>query len=228
MSAPHPFLKWFKRVSWCLAASAGLAALAIWGANAWVVKTAQASCHDVLADVPRMKAAVVMGCAPKIGNQHNLFYQFRIQAAVDLYRAGKVEYLIVSGDNGTHAYDEPTAMKASLVAAGVPESAIYCDYAGFRTLDSVVRAQAIFGQEKFLVISQKFHNERAVFLARQRGLEAVGYNARDLNRRAGMATHLREYLARVKAALDVSLLGTEPKFYGPGIELGTPQPPKGA
>lgn len=198
----------------------GLLLVAVIAASdAWVEKTAHAQCFDQVGDVPAMEVAVVLGCSPKIGKQANLFYTHRIQAALELYRADKVKAFIVSGDNSTHQYDEPTAMKESLIAGGVPEQDIYCDYAGFRTLDSVVRAEAIFEQKKFILVSQRFHNERAVFLARHRGLEAIGFNAPDVSRSIGFMTHLREYLARVNAVLDVTLLQTEPKFYGPKVKI---------
>jgi len=191
----------------------------LWGSHAWVEKTAHDRCYDDVRQVPVMQVALVLGCSPKIAGRSNLFYQYRMEAAAALFRAGKVKAFIVSGDNGTHQYDEPTAMKESLIAAGVPAKDIYCDYAGFRTLDSVVRAKAIFDQEKFIVISQQFHNERAIFLARQHDLEVVGFNARDVSRTFGLMTHLREYLARVNAVLDVTLLQTEPKFYGPKVKV---------
>lgn len=140
-----------------------------------------------------------------------------MEAAVRLYQSGKVAALIVSGDNGSKEYDEATAMKDALVRAGIPEKSIYLDYAGFRTLDSVVRAKEVFGQEAFVVVSQRFHNERAIFLARQSGIKAIGYNAADLRGRRGLMTHLREYLARVQAVLDVKVLGTQPKFLGKAV-----------
>lgn len=130
--------------------------------------------------------------------------------------------LLVSGDNGSRQYDEPTAMKAALVAAGVPAERIVCDYAGFRTLDSVVRAREVFGQSRFLVVSQRFHNERAIFLARRLGIEAVGLNAQDVPRSRALTTWLREYLARVQAVLDVTLLGTRPRFAGPPEPIRPP------
>jgi SanA protein len=138
---------------------------------------------------------------------------------VALHRAGKVKAFIVSGDNGSKEYDEPTAMKEALVARGVPEAAIYCDFAGFRTLDSVVRAKSIFGQSRYIIVSQHFHNERAIFLARQRGLDAVGLDAADVSRSFAPTTYLREYLARVQAVLDVTLLQTRPKFDGPPVVI---------
>ncbi len=209
-----------KRMAVVLACMPVLAGLLVWGSHAWIEKSAHGLCHDELAEVPAMDVALVLGCSPKLGSQPNPFYENRIQAAAALYKAGKIKDLIVSGDNSTHQYDEPTAMKASLVAAGVPEQHIYCDFAGFRTFDSVVRAQAIFDQKKFIVVSQRFHNERAVFLAGQLELEAVGYNAKDVVHGAALATHLREYLARVNAVLDVTLLQTKPKFYGPKVVIG--------
>lgn len=191
----------------------------IFASDQWVRHLADGVCYDDVAKLPAAEVALVLGCSPRIGGQENLFYRHRIQAAVELYKADKVKAFIVSGDNGTHEYDEPTAMKESLIAAGVPEHDIYCDYAGFRTLDSVVRADAIFDQKKFIVVSQRFHNERAIFLAHHHDLEAVGYNAKDVSRSVGLMTHLREYLARVNAVLDVTLLQTEPKFYGPKVSI---------
>jgi SanA protein len=169
--------------------------------------------------VPELPVALVLGCSPKIAGRPNLFYVYRMDAAVRLYHAGRVRALIVSGDNGTKHYDEPTAMKEDLVRRGVPAKAVYCDHAGFRTLDSVVRAERIFGQKRFVVVSQRFHNERAVFLARRHGLQAEAFDARDVTGNPGLMTHLREYLARVQAVLDVTLLRTKPRFEGPPVEI---------
>lgn len=208
-----------KRVFILLLALPVLAAATVWACHLWVEQTAQAVCYDDVQQVPAADVALVLGCSPKLGRRPNLFYQHRMDAAVALYRAGRVKGFIVSGDNSTHQYDEPTAMRQSLVDAGIPAEVIYCDYAGFRTLDSVVRAHEIFGQKKFIIVSQRFHNERAVFLARRWGLETVGFNARDVSRQAALGTYLREYLARVNAVLDVTLLQTGPKFYGPKVEM---------
>ena len=126
-------------------------------------------------EAPARRAAVVMGCVPKLaGGWDNPYYTARIEAAAELWRAGKVEAFVVSGDNHVEWYDEPTEMKAALVAAGVPEDRIVCDYAGFRTLDSVVRAKTIFGLDSFLVVSQDFHVRRAIFLGRCKGLDVRG------------------------------------------------------
>jgi len=138
---------------------------------------------------------------------------------VKVWKAGKVETLIVSGDNREKYYNEPEKMKAALIEEGVPKDRIVCDYAGLRTLDSVVRAKEIFGAERILVISQRFQNERAIYLAQANGMDAYGFNAEDVEVSAGFKTKLREVGARVKMWLDVNFLDTRPKYLGEKIEL---------
>ena len=166
-------------------------------------------------EAPKKRAAVVLGCRKILfhGNV-NLYFQNRINAAVELYNSGKVDCLIVSGDNHTAGYDESTDMKDSLVSAGVPEDRIVCDYAGFRTLDSVVRAKKVFGLDSFYIISQEDHLRRAVFTARGFGCDAYGYAAADVNVRYSVVTRVREQLAKVSAVLDV-IIRRQPKFLGP-------------
>jgi len=152
-------------------------------------------------------------------NHHvNLYYSYRIDAAEQLFKSGKIEYILISGDNSREEYDEPTDMKNDLIARGIPEEKIYLDYAGFRTLDSVVRANAIFGQEQFTVISQPFHNERAIFISEKKGFKTIGFNAKDVSSRYGWKVQMREKLARVKMLLDI-VVGKQPKFYGEKIEI---------
>lgn len=187
----------------------------------WVRSVAAAECFEQVADVPRAPVALVLGCAETLPDgRNNLYFGRRMDAAAELFRSGTVERLIVSGDNSTVSYDEPTAMKAALVARGVPEERIHCDYAGFRTFDSVVRAELVFGQRSFVVVSQRFHAERAVFLARSRGLEAWGYCAEAVGGGAGLRIRARETVARTAAVLDAHVLGTQPKFLGEPVELG--------
>ena len=148
----------------------------------------------------------------------NLYFKYRIDAAVELYKNDKIDFILVSGDNSTQYYNEPITFKKELIKRGIPEEVIFLDYAGFRTLDSVVRAAAIFGQENFTVISQQFHNERAIYLAGKNGINAIGYNARDIDGKNGFKVKLREYFARTKAFLDV-IFKVGPKFYGKKIEI---------
>lgn len=148
----------------------------------------------------------------------NLYFQYRIDAAVELYNNDKIDFILVSGDNSSQNYNEPKAFKKELIKRGIPEAVIFLDYAGFRTLDSVVRAKEIFGQDNFTVISQQFHNERAIYIAEKNGINVIGYNARDVKGAMGFKVKLREYLARTKAFLDV-IFNVEPKFYGETIEI---------
>lgn len=148
----------------------------------------------------------------------NTYFDNRIRAATDLYKSGKIQYIIVSGDNSTKDYNEPEDMQTALVQQGIPKDKIIPDHAGFRTLDSVIRAKEIFGQTQLVIISQKFHNERAVFLARKNGMKAFGYNAEDVNKYAGLKTNMREYLAKAKVYWDL-LFGVEPKFGGEKIVI---------
>ncbi|NPA07943.1 MAG: hypothetical protein GXO46_03030 [Chlorobi bacterium] len=183
-------------------------------ANYSIKKDTEANVSYQISDVPKMKTALLLGTGKTLSNgQPNAYFYNRIQAAADLYKSGKVKYIIVSGDNSQKNYNEPEDMQMALIEYGVPKDSIFLDFAGFRTLDSVVRAKEIFGQNQLIIVSQKFHNERAVFLAKQNGMQAFGYNAPDVNKYAGLKTNLREYFAKAKAYLDL-LLGVEPKFGG--------------
>jgi SanA protein len=115
-------------------------------------------------------------------------------------------------------------MRRALLKLGVPANRVYCDYAGFRTLDSIVRAHRVFGQSSLTIVSQKFHNERAIFIALHKGIDAIGFNARGIVASESLVTQCREQLARVRTVLDVYLLDTPPKFLGDKIEIdGSPQ-----
>ncbi|WP_299183626.1 ElyC/SanA/YdcF family protein [uncultured Chryseobacterium sp.] len=168
-------------------------------------------------DVPETKTALLLGTSKTLSNgTPNAYFFNRIKATAELYKSGKIQYVIVSGDNSKKDYNEPEDMQLTLIQYGIPQDRIFMDFAGFRTLDSVVRAKEIFGQQKLIIISQKFHNERAVFLARKNGIEAYGYNAPDVNKYAGLKTNTREYAAKAKVYWDL-LLGVKPKFGGDKI-----------
>jgi SanA protein len=192
--------------------------LAIWLAvAAWRVGDSVAPFVSAERDeLPVTKVGLVLGCSEHVaGGRKNLYFERRIAAAAELFHSGKVRYLLVSGDNSRADYDEPSAMRRALVAAGVPASRIVLDYAGFRTLDSVVRAKQVFGLHELTIVSQRFHNERAVYLARAHGIRAYGYDARDVSGPVALRTRLREIVSRVVAVLDVEVLHTAPHFGGP-------------
>lgn len=160
------------------------------------------------------KTALLLGTSKylKSGHKNDYFFE-RIVATTKLYRSNKFRYIIISGDNSRLNYNEPLDMKNELILNGIPDSVIYLDYAGFRTFDSVIRANEIFGQDSLLIVSQKFHNERAIFIARKNKIFAIGFNAEDVNLYNGFKTSLREYLARTKVFIDI-LLNVKPKFLG--------------
>lgn len=177
--------------------------------------------YDDVNSIPKQKAALVLGASKYLGNSTviNPYFKYRIQAAKELYNAGKVEVIVVSGDNSRKDYNEPKDMRDALISMGIPEKVIYLDYAGFRTLDSVVRMNEIFGQDSFIIVSQKFHNERAIFLAQYFGLKVYGYNAKDVSAQQNyLKTNIREKFARVKVFIDM-IVGKEPKFLGEPIKI---------
>ena len=168
-------------------------------------------------EIPQNDVALVLGTAKKTSRGSvNLHFNQRIDAAVALFRSGKAKHLLVSGDNHIKGYDEPTDMRDALIAAGVPTNAITCDYAGFRTLDSVVRARMVFGLARCTIVSEDFHCARALWIARENGLVAVAFAAPDLkSARWTLRVRAREALARVLCSLDLYVFHTGPKFPGP-------------
>jgi SanA protein len=173
--------------------------------------------------LPNREVGLVLGCAKEVGGAPNWYFIHRVNAAARLYHAQKINHILVSGDNRHPGYNEPADMKNALIAQGVPAEDITCDYAGLATLDSIVRADKVFGQQSFTVISQSFHTKRAIFIATQKGLNVVGFNAPDIARAAAAPTLLREELARVKTILDLWILHRKPRFLGPPV-LITPRP----
>lgn len=183
--------------------------------NLYVIKSASCLLYDNLNDIPFRKTALVLGTSKYVSKgKQNLFYKNRMNAASQLYNAGKVHQFILSGDNATMSYNEPQTMKKDLVALGIPDSVLFLDYAGFRTLDAVVRAKKVFGQDSVIIISQQFHNTRAIFLSKYFNLNAIGFNAENVSFNNSPKTFIREYFARVAAFLDVKVFSTQPKFLG--------------
>lgn len=198
-----------------------LSVAAIFGAGTVIRKNSEGRTFSDVSLVPYRKVGVLLGCSRHLSSgKTNLFFSTRTAAAAQLIEAHRVDYIIVSGDNHVAGYDEASDMKNELVKAGVPADRITCDYAGFRTLDSVVRAKEVFGQDQVTIISQEFHNQRAIYIALHKGIDAVGFNARDVDAYNSFRTRVREQFARVKTVLDVCLFKTRPKFAGPQIRVG--------
>lgn len=182
--------------------------------NYWINKQSNDNIYNDLQNLPYNKSGLVLGTSKRvIGGKENLYFKHRIEAAFELFNAKKIDYLIVSGDNSILEYNETRDMKNALIELGVPANKIIEDFAGFRTLDSVIRSKEVFGQDSITIISQKFHNQRAIFIAKNHDIYALGYNAKDVPEYYGKKTQTREYFARVKSLIDVYVLRTMPKFY---------------
>ncbi|HRI57095.1 MAG TPA: ElyC/SanA/YdcF family protein [Anaerolineae bacterium] len=191
--------------------AAGL--FALW-ADRHVEQSAAGRVYSDLDALPYRPVALVLGTSKYSRGRLNSFYVGRMRAAAELYHAGKVDGILVSGDNGTASYNEPAEMAADLIALGVPAEHITADYAGFRTLDSIYRAGDVFDLDSYTVVSQPFHIERALYLADQKGHDAIGYAARGPQGYWGQRIRAREVLARAKAVLDVELLHVGPRYLG--------------
>tara|TARA_B100000609_G_scaffold198161_2_gene197075 strand:+ start:305 stop:943 length:639 start_codon:yes stop_codon:yes gene_type:complete len=191
------------------------------GCNVWIILSSRSRLHSRLKDLPQRDVALVLGTSKSLGPGHtNLYFTYRIEAAAALYKAGKVKHLLLSGANREGGENEPLEMKKDLMKRGIPEHAMTLDGAGFRTLDSVIRSKKIFGLSSYTIVSQPFHNVRAVFLARAYQIDAIAFNAREVPWRLDASSKVRDYFARVKAVLDLYILNKAPTF------LGTPRPIK--
>jgi SanA protein len=188
--------------------------------NLWITQSAKPRVFHSLGDLPANDVGLVLGASPRAGGGFtNPHFQNRLEAAAKLYHGNKVKHLLLSGDNHIAGYDEPTEMRDALLNLGVPSTAMTLDYAGFRTLDSVVRAKAVFGQTRLTIITDNFHAQRALFLCQNYGIDAVAFCSKPVPLKYSGATQMREWMARVKAFLDVYALRTEPRFYGPKVEI---------
>jgi SanA protein len=193
----------------CLAIYANLAPV-------WV---SRGRLFDDPAAIPRIRVALVFGTTDRVDGRENQYFRYRIDAAEQLWNAGKINTIIVSGDNSTKYYNEPDKMRQALIERGIPADRIVPDPAGLRTLASVVRAKEIYSVKRIVFISQRFQNERAIYLAQANGIDAIGFNARDVTAKMGFRTRVREVGARVLMWLDVHVLGTRPEFMGAKIAL---------
>ena len=217
MTKPAPSV-WRRRIRRLLIAS-GLLVLAfllvVAYANITAVWSSRGRIFSDVSQLPHSRVGLVFGTTDRVNGRENLYFRYRIDAAVRVWKAGKVDALLLSGSQSSDRYyDEPEKMKRALVERGVPADRIALDPKGVRTLDSVVRAKETFGADSILFISQRFQIERAIYLAKAHGIEAHGFDARDVDAHAGLKTKLREVGARVKMWLDVNFLNTRPRHLG--------------
>lgn len=187
--------------------------------NSCVKRSSKNRIYQSTEKIPYNKVGLLLGTSKRLSNGNlNLYYKYRIEAAVSLFYAKKIDFILVSGDNSQKEYNEPATIKADLIAKGIPAGRIFLDYAGFRTLDSVIRSKEIFGLTNLTVISQQFHNERAIFIALRKEIEAIGFNAKDVSKNYGLKVQIREKFARVKMMIDL-IFRKKPKFLGERIEI---------
>jgi SanA protein len=187
----------------------------LFSCNIWIVKSTENKVFSDIQQLPDHRVALVLGTSHKsVGGGPNPFFKNRIAMAGMLYKLGKIDHFILSGDNRTMFYNEPIEMQKALIKEGVPASAITLDFAGLRTLDSVVRSQKVFGQNKITIITQSFHSYRALFISQYYGIDAVAMVAEDPDLERTFKVRIREYLARTKAVLDLYVFSTAPRFLG--------------
>jgi SanA protein len=209
--------KFLKKALWITVPAAIIAAgavLFVWYCNCSVASCSE-YCYADMDKLPESETALLLGAA-KItpSGVPNLYFAGRIDAAAKLFHSGKIKHILISGDNSRDDYDEPTDMKNALIERGIPETAMTLDYAGFRTLDSVVRAKNVFEKDKYLIITQPGHAERAVYIARKHGVDASAFYAAEPTQLQWLVkrNRKREKYARIAAWLDVNIFDRKPKF----------------
>ncbi len=202
--------KWIKRILFATI----VMVFALYWTDWWVTYATRSQHSSDITAMPERKVGLVLGTSKFTSNgSRNLYYRYRLEAARELIDLCKVDYLLISGDNATMSYNEPMTMLKDLVAMGIPKDKIFLDYAGFRTLDSVIRALKVFGQQALIVVSQDFQNERAIYIAGSYGMDVYGYDAQDVLREQTSLLTLREKMARVKMLVDL-VTQTSPKYLG--------------
>lgn len=180
-----------------------------------VVGVADRYCYDAADSLPPARVGVLLGTSKytSAGNP-NPFYVSRLEAARELFVSGKIQSILVSGYKTAHGYDEPRSMRDDLIRKGIPQDRIFRDDHGDRTFDSILRVKRVFRIDSCVIISQRFHIERAVYIGRRYGMVVDGYAAPDNPDRAGVSQSIRELLARVRAVIDVEVLHAEPGSNG--------------
>ncbi|MEI0489647.1 SanA/YdcF family protein [Brachyspira pulli] len=175
--------------------------------------------YSSIDDIPYNDVALVLGTSKYLYNgQINMYFKFRMDAAYELYKSGKVKFILVSGDNRYRSYNEPRQMRLDLIKLGVDKKHIFLDFAGFRTRDSIIRANKVFELTNFTIVSQPFHNERAILIARQKKINAIAYNANNVRKLYRVRQFPRELGARILMFIDI-IFNKPPKFYGDIIKI---------
>jgi SanA protein len=188
--------------------------------NIWVVSSTKDNVLSAYDKLPDHRVALVLGTSHKTtAGLPNQFFEKRMDTAAELYKIGKIDHFILSGDNRSKFYNEPVEMRKALISRGVPVSAITLDFAGLRTLDSVVRSKQIFGQDKIIIITQPFHSYRALFISQYYNIDAVAVVASEPELEVSIKVRIREYFARTKAVLDLYIFKTSPRFLGKKEEI---------
>lgn len=210
----------FKKTGFAILTFIAVITITLWASHSYIADFSKPYLFSDTTIIPFNRVGIVLGTSKqsRYGGSNAFFYK-RILAAAQLYHSGKVKKLIVSGDNRFNDYNEPRDMREALIRNGVPDSCIISDFAGLRTFDSMVRCKQIFGQDSVTVISQQFHNERAIYIARHSGIHCIGFNAPDVTTSRSVLVSMREYLSRFKCLLDIHILGTRPRHYGEKVKI---------
>ncbi|WP_373511927.1 vancomycin high temperature exclusion protein [Persicitalea sp.] len=182
--------------------------------NVWVVVSTRPNSYFVVDSLPTNQVGLVLGTSKATSDgEENLYFKYRMEAAARLFNEGKVKSLILSGNNDSKYYNEPQDMEQAMLKLGIPKSALLLDYAGYRTFDSIIRCKNIFKQDHITIVSQDFHNARALYIAQKEGINAISFAAQDVPAGYSLRTLIREYLARPKAVIDVHIYRPETSGY---------------
>ena len=177
--------------------------------NLTIIEYSKGRIYDNVKEIPYKEVGLLLGTSPTtVNGETNIYYTYRIDAAIKLYKAKKISRILISGDGKEKSYDEPKYMRRDLIKRGIPAHKITLDKKGLRTYDSVINAKETFGLSNFTVISQRFQNERAIYLAGHNDIDAIGFNAKDAPNQKGKSAvkvRIREVFAKVKVFMDLIL-----------------------
>ena len=200
-------MKWVKRIIISIFLAILAIVIIIASCNMVVIHYSKDRLYDNAKDIPYKEVGLLLGTSPRTKDGHaNIYYTYRVEAAVKLYKAKKIGRILISGDGREKNYDEPKYIRRDLIKRGIPANKIILDKQGLRTFESVKRAKEVYGYSEFTVISQKFHNERAIFLAGHNDINAIGFNAKDAPNQKGKSAiqmRIRELFAKVKVFMDL-------------------------